>query len=238
MGEEGLLAALQQAYRTARGARQQAADHFEVQRFGAVAEAAADEGLDDADVRRLHLHAARQRQVHIVGYLGHRPQGQVATLGIPGGERRVGLHHGVMDLGALVVVLAHQVGRREAGRGVAEFVMHLALDVARLVVVQQHGIRLARIGGTEIGRQFAHPQADQRQRGIGRGFVDRSHGSDRVADVAYAATGQRKLVLRNRDHAVGHVALVAGDDRAHAGQGQGCADIDLEQFGVGVGTAQ
>jgi hypothetical protein len=162
----------------------------------------------------------------------------VAALGIPGGERRVGLHHGVMDLGALVVVLAHQVGRGKAGRGVAELVMHLALDVARLVVVQQHGIRLARIGGAEIGRQFAHPQADQRQRGVGRGLVDRGDGGNRIADVAHPAAGQRKLVLRNRDHAVGHVALVAGNDRAHTGQGQGCADIDLEQFGVGVGTAQ
>jgi hypothetical protein len=58
VGEEGLLAALQQAHRAARGARQQAADDLEIERFGAMAEAAADEGLDDADVRRLHLHAA------------------------------------------------------------------------------------------------------------------------------------------------------------------------------------
>jgi hypothetical protein len=238
MGEESLLAALQQAHRAARGARQQAADDLEIERFGAMAEAAADEGLDDADVRRLHLHAARQRQVHVVGYLGHRPQGQMAAFGIPGGQRSVGFHHGVMDLGALVVVLAHQVGCSKAGRGVAELVMHLALDVARLVVVQQRGIRLARIGGAEVGRQFAHPQAYQRQRGVGRGFVDRGHGGDRVADVAHPAAGQGKLVLRDRDHTVGHVALVAGNDRSYSGQRQGCADIDFEQFGMGVWAAQ
>jgi hypothetical protein len=72
----------------------------------------------------------------------------------------------------------------------------------------------------------------------GRGFVDGGDGGDRVADVAHLVARQREFVLRDRDHAVGHVAFVAGDHGAHAGQGQRLADIDFEQFGVGVGAAQ
>jgi hypothetical protein len=110
--------------------------------FDAMAEAAADEGLDDADVGGIHGHALGQGQMHVVGHLGHRPQGQVAALRIPGGQRRVGFHHCVVHLGAFVGFLAHQIGGGKAGGGVTEFVVYLAFDVALLVFVQQHRIRL------------------------------------------------------------------------------------------------
>jgi hypothetical protein len=238
MGEETFLARHQQAYRATCRARQHGADDLEIQRFGAMAETAADERLDDPYVRRLHLQAARQRQMHVIGHLRHRPQGQMAALRVIGGEGRVGLHHRVMDLGALVIVLAHQVGRGETRGGIAELVMHGTLDIVGLVVVQRHGIRLARFGGAEIGRQFAHAQADQGQRGVGRHLVDGGNGSNRIADVTHTVARQRELVLRNRDHAVGHVAFVAGDHGTHPGQGQGLTDIDFQQFRMGVGTAQ
>jgi hypothetical protein len=70
-----------EAHGAARRAREQAGDDLEVERLGARAEAAAEEGLDDADARLIHLQAARQRKVHVVGHLGHRVQRQPAALG-------------------------------------------------------------------------------------------------------------------------------------------------------------
>jgi hypothetical protein len=98
--------------------------------------------------------------------------------------------------------------------------MHFAFDVALLLFVQQHGVGLARVGRLEVGRQLAHLQADAGNRQARRGFVDGGDGGDRVADVAHLVARQRKFVLRDGDHAIGHVAFVAGDHGAHAGQRQ------------------
>ena len=162
----------------------------------------------------------------------------MSSLGIPGGQRRIGFHHGVMDLGAFVSFLAHQIGLGETGRGVAELVMNLPLDVVGFLFVQGHRAGLAGIGGFEIGGQLAYLEANKGNRQLCRGFVHRRHRRDRIADVAHLAARQRELVLGDRNHAVGHVAFIARNDGAHPRQAQRFGDVDLKQLGMGVRAAQ
>ena len=126
-----------------------------------MAETPAHKGFDDANVGRIHLQATGQGEMHVVGNLGDRVQRQVAALRVKGGQRRIGLHHGVMDLGAVVVVLSNQVGSGKAGGRIAELVMNLPLDVARFVVMEQHRVGSPSLGRAEIRRQFPNPKADQ-----------------------------------------------------------------------------
>ena len=55
--------------------------------------------------------------------------------------------------------LEHQVGLRELRVDVAEVLFDLALDVARLVLVQGHRALGARVGGREVGRQLFDVEA-------------------------------------------------------------------------------
>jgi hypothetical protein len=207
-------------------------DHLEVQRLDAVAEAAADEGLDDADRGAVQPQRLRQRQVQVVGHLGHRVHGQRLALRVPLRQRRVELHLAVRDLGAVVFALEHQVGGGEAGLDVAEVVLDPALDVARLVVVQQRGAFGARGVGVEERRQRIEVDLDRAQRGLGGVDVVGRDREQRLAAVAHAIARQRPFVLRDRDHAVGGGEVPAGDHGAHAGQRQRARRIDAADHAV------
>ena len=230
MREERLLARELELHRAARGAREQRGDDLEVERFGAMAEAAADERLDHADARLVHAEAARERQVHVVGHLRHRMQRQPVALGVVLGERRVGLHHRVRDLGVVEALLAHEVRGREAGVDVAERVVDLALDVAGLVRVQQRRVGGARRGGVEVRRQRRDVELDGRQRGARAGGVVGGDRRDRLAAIADALAGERKLVLRDRDDAVGDVAILAGDRRRARRAARGRATVSMRRI--------
>ena len=115
------------------------------------------------------------------------------------------------------VALEHQVGRREAAIDIAEVLIDPALDVAGLLLVQQHRVVGARIGGAEVRRERLDIEHDRAQRGLGGGRVDGRHRDHRLAAVAYLVARQGPLVLRDRDHAIGRREVLAGDYRAHAG---------------------
>ena len=115
VGEETFLARELHAHRAAGRARQRGGDHLEVQRLDAMAEAAADEGLDDADARAVHAQHLRQRQVQVVGHLGHRMGGQAVGLGLVGGDRGVQLDLAVRHFG-IAWCSARAPGRRPRSR--------------------------------------------------------------------------------------------------------------------------
>ena len=238
MGEEALLARELELDRAAGRAREQRRDDLEVERLGAMAEAAADEGLDHADRRLVEREAARQRQVHVVGHLRHRVQRQPAALGVPLGERGVGLHHRVRDFRVVEALLAHEVGRAEPGIRVAEHLLHLALDVAGLVGVQQHRVRRARRRGVEVRGQrleVQHDRVERRPRGRRVDGRDRGH---RLAAIAHALARERELVLGDRNDAVGDVAVLAGDDGGHARHRARRGHVDAANPGVRGGASQ
>ena len=110
-----------------------------LQALGARAEAAAQEGLDHPDMRLLHLQAFRHVEENVIGNLGGGVQGQVAAFGIVFGQRGVRLDMDVVDLGEMIGLLAHQIGRREPGLGIAELVMNLAQHVVGLFGVDGFG---------------------------------------------------------------------------------------------------
>ena len=116
--------------------------------------------------------------------------------------------------------------------------MHVALDIAGLVVVQQHGVRRARRFGRIIGGQFLHLEFDQAERALGRLRVDRRHRRDRLAAIAHAAARQRIFVHGDRQHAVSVRAVVAGDDRDHAVERARLGDVEPDDVGVAYRAAK
>ena len=236
--EERLLARELELHRGARGAREQRRDDLEVQRLRAVAEPAADERLDHANPRFVHPQAAGERQMHVIGNLRHRMERQPVALGVVVGERGVGLHHRVRDLGVVELLLAHEVRGREAGVDVAERLFDLALDVAGLVRVQRRRVGRARRVRVEVRGQQRDVDLDRRQRGTGGGVVVGGHRGDRLAAIANAVAGERKLVLRDRDDPVGDVAVGAGDHGAHAGHCTGARRVEALDLAVRDGTSQ
>jgi hypothetical protein len=75
----------------------------------------------------------------------------------------------------------------------------------------------ARRRRVEVRRQRLEIELDRGERGLRRRGVVGGDGGQRLAAIADAIAGERKLVLRDRDHAVGNRAVVARDHRAHAG---------------------
>ncbi len=238
VGEEGLLARLQQPHRSARAVRQQRGDDLEVQALGARAEAATEEGLDHPHLRFLDLQAGSHLQVHVVRHLRGGVQRHAVALHVVFGERGVRLHVRVVHLGEGEALLAHQIGLREAGGAVAELGVHLAQHVVGLVVVDRHRAGLARRLGGEIGRQHLVLDRDQRQRALGRRFIDRRHRGHRVAAVAHLVARQRKFVLGDRQHAEGHRRVLAGAHRLHAGQRARGGRVDGQDARMRMRAAQ
>ena len=218
VGQEGFLARQLHQHLAAGGAGQQRGDDLEIQHLHPRAEPAADERLDHANPRGVHLQATGQHQMQVVDDLGHALKGQSSGQRIVIGQRGVRLDLGVIDLGAAEGRFANEIGRGELLAHIAELVVHLAFEIARLVVVQQR-----RPGGTRflrriIGRELADLELDQLQRVFGGLAIDRGHGRDRLAAVAHPLAGQRVFVHGDRQDAVGVRAVVAGDDGRDARQ--------------------
>jgi hypothetical protein len=236
--DEGLLARELDPDGSARGTRQKSGNDFEIEALGAVAEAAADERLDDADPRRTHPQAFGQREVHVVRHLAHRLDGELVALGVVLGERRVGLELRVRHLGVVKPRFAHQVCRGEAALHVAERVIDLALDVAGLPGMQRHRARGERILRAEIRGQRPVLDLDQLERGPGNAFLLRRHRGDRLAPVAHAFPRQGIFVVGDRQDAVGDAAIGTGEDRAHTGQRPRARRVDAHNLGMRMGAAQ
>ena len=236
--DEGLLARELQLDRALGSARQQGSDDLEIEGLGAVPETTTDKGFDDADLRSIEVHALRQNQVHVVRHLRHRVQRQAATFAVPTGQRGVGLHHGVRHFGVMKTLLQHQIRCGEATFDITKSVVHITRNIAGLIVVQLESVGGTRAGGIKAGGQFFQIEHDGVQRSARGRLVHRGHSGDRLATVAHAPTRQRKLVLCNRYHAIGHVALIAGDDGSHAGQRARPAEVDGANAGMCQRAAQ
>ena len=233
MGEKHLFARQLQLYGAARGARQGRRDHLEVERLDAVAEAAADERLDDAHLRAVDAERLRQHQVKVVRNLADGVHGQAFALGLPVRQGGVEFDLAVRDLGAFIAAFEHQVGAGEAGFDIAELLLDLSLQVAGPVVVQQHRAFCPGLGRAEKGRQRIEHDLDRGQRGARRGFVAGGYGEQRFAAIAHLAARQRPFVLRDRNDAVRRAEFLARDHGADTGNRERTAGVDRADEGMG-----
>ena len=113
------------------------------------------------------------------------------------------------DFGIVERLFAHEIRGGKARIDVTERLIDLAFDIARLLLVEQHGVGDARLGGVEIrgqGLDVEHDGGESRFRGR---FVDRGHRGHGLAAIANLVAGERPLVLRDRDHAVGRGEILA-----------------------------
>ena len=120
MGDEGLFAGELHQHLAGGGAGQQRGDDLEIQRLDARAETAADERLDHADARGIHLQALRQHEVQVIADLRHGLHREAVGRRIVFGEARMRLDLRVIDLGAAEPLLAHQIGGSKTLADVAE----------------------------------------------------------------------------------------------------------------------
>ena len=238
MGDEGLLAIDHDAHAAAGLAREQRGDQFDIERLGAAAETAADMRLDHADARHVHGEDLRQHQVHVIRHLGRGMHGDAVAHHVVVGDRGVHLHLVLAHLGAIVGAFADQIGRRKGRFDIAELEQNVALEILRLAVVNGDGVRRHRFVRRVIGRKLAHLQLDAPQRFLRGRIVDRGDGGDRLAAIAHAIARQRMLAAGDRQHAKSLVAIGAGDDGFHARQLRRLGDIDVENLGVRIGTAE
>lgn len=86
-------------------------------------------------------------------------------------------------------------------------------------------------------RGGGHAHADQRQRALGGGLVDRGDRRNGIAAITYSLARQRIFVLGDGQNTERHVAIIAGEDGDHARQGARLGNVDVEDVGVTVGTA-
>ncbi len=210
MGQEALLAREFHQHLALRCARQQRRYDLEIENLDARTETAADEWLNEPDVRLVHLQAARQHEVQVVGDLRHALHGQAAGQRVEVRERGMQFHLRMIDFGAVDRRLAHQIGRCEACGDIAKDVVYRALDVAWLVVVQERGVRCARVLGCVVGRQRAHLEFYQFERACRGSRVDRRNRRYGLADVAHFVACQRIFIHGDRQHAIGVRAIGAG----------------------------
>ena len=232
VGDEGLLAAGDDADRALGGARQQGADEVDVQGLGARPEAAADVRLDDADARLLHLQGLGQHEVHVIGHLGRGADRDAPALGVVIGEDGVGLALHLADLGTIVGLLAHQVGGLEAAIDVAEFELGVAVDVARALGVELDGAFGARLLRGVVGGQFLVGELDGVDGALGGLGVDGGDRRQGLAPVAHPAPRHGVFVLGDGQDAVGLVAVVAGDDGDDAGKKPRRRGVEAGDLGV------
>ena len=210
MSQEVLLAGEPHQHLAGRGTREQRGDDFKVEHLDAGAEAAADEWFDHANARRIHFQAARQHQVQVITDLGDALRGEAPANRIVIDKAGMRLDLRVIELGATDRFLAHQIGRCETCRNVAELVVHLAFDVAGLVGVQQHRVGTARSRRRVVSGQLPHFEFDQVQRARRDGVVSRRHSRDRLSAIAHPLTRQRMLVHGHGQYPVGVGTVCAG----------------------------
>ena len=134
--EEAFLARELGPDQAARCTSERCRDHFEVERFDTVTEAAADEWLDHANLRAVHRQALRQCEVQVVRHLCHRVHGEALALRLVGGDRGVELDLAVGNFGVVERLFANEIGGGEARVDVTEELVDFALDVAALLLVQ------------------------------------------------------------------------------------------------------
>ena len=238
VGDEGSLAAEHDAHGATGAARQQRRDQFHIQALGATAEAAANERLDDTDLRHVHVQDLRQHQVHVIRHLGTGVHGQPVACNVVIGDCRMHLHLVLANLGAIVGRLAHEHRFAEALGYVAELEGDIALEIAGLALVDEDGA--GRHGGArrEVGRQLAHLHRDEADGLFRRCLVDGGDGCHGLALVAHLVAGEWILAARNRQHAEAPVAILAGNDGDHARQHGGLGAINLDDLSVRVRAAK
>ena len=203
-----------------------------------MTEPAADERFDDPDLRLVHPETTREREMHVIRHLRHRVQREPSAFGIVLGKRGVGLHHRLVDLGVVITRLAHEVGASKPAVHVAEHVIDLALDIAGLVEVQWHGVERARRRSIKVGRPRLEVDFDGVQGGARHHRVDGGDRGDRFAPITDTPARQRKLVLGDGNHPVGHVAVIARDHCTHPGQRTSAGSVDAPNLAMGNGAAQ
>ena len=238
MGEEILLAAELHHDLARRRAGEQCRYDLEVQHLDARPEAAAHERLDYPDARGVHIKAACEHEVQVVGDLRHALHRQALRERFIFGERCVRLDLRMVDFRAADAVLAHKVGPREARRNIAEGMMDFAFEVARLVVMKQHCVRRTRRGGAVIGRKLTHLEYDELEGTLCGHGVDGGNRGDRFATVPHAPARKRVFIHGDRQHTIGVKTVIAGQHRENAVECTGLCNVEPDNLAVAHRTAK
>ena len=243
MRPENFFARVGDFYRGLRFARGDGGDDFDGNHFALAAEAAADQRLDDADLRHLHFEDDAELVLEIVGNLRGRPDGEAALpaglrIEFESGESGMRLHRGVRYFVGDVAAFDDFVGFGEAFIGIAEDVVIVLFDIVRALLVNEIGFRGHGIFGIEPGGQRFVFDVDQFQGFFGDGFGFGYDAGDVVADVADFIHGESGFIVADGKNAVLIRGVHAGDDCYDAGKREGAAGVDFLDARVGIRRMQ
>jgi hypothetical protein len=116
--------------------------------------------------------------------------------------------------------------------------VYRALDVTRLVSVQERRVGCARVLGCVVGRQRAHLEFYQLERACCGCRVDRCHGRYGLADVAHFVACQRIFIHGDRQHAIGVRTIGAGYDSNDASESRRLGNVEAQDLAMAHGTAE
>ena len=154
------------------------------------------------------------------------------------GDGGVHFHLVLTDLGAIVDALAHQIGRGKGGFDIAKFEQHVAFEIVRAVRMQRDRARRNGFLRGMVGGKLPNFQLDFAQRFLRRRIVDGRNRHNWLATIAHTITRQDVFGARDRQHAEWLVAFGTGDDRLDAWEFHRFGNVDLEDFGMRIRTAE
>ena len=88
----------------------------------------------------------------------------------------------------------------------------ILFQVARLVVVDEIGLRLHRLFGIEVGRKHFVLHIDEFQRFLGDGLRNRDYARHVIADVTHFVERQRMLIVAHGKNSVRIGRVFANDN--------------------------
>ena len=249
---KNLLAGHHELHRAARLARERERHRLD-EDGGLAAEAAADLGSRDAELRDVHAQEPGAHIAHAEVALRADPKLALAVAA-DAGQTSVRLDVALVGRPAPIMLLDDLIGLRKSLLDVADIEIVALRDVGRAVgleadlgrehriqrvqlLVQDRGIGMHRRIDVGDVRQDLVVDLDQAQRATGDGGADGGDGGDRVT-VVERLLARHDVVADVKKIVVAIVEIIARDDGLHARQGGGLRGVDGADPRMSVGAAQ
>ena len=200
-----------------------------------AAEASAVGRGDHADAAHRQLENLAQRAMHVMGRLRRGPERQLAV-GRDLGQRRVLLHRKMGVAFEERGVLAHVRGGANRLVGIAELERHRLVHVA--FSVNRFTLAGNRLFDRHHRRQRLELDLDQVECLVGDPFVGGRDRGDGIADIADLFSGQRLLILADREDAELDRQIIAGEHGQHARVRPSARRVHVDDASMRVRTAQ
>ncbi len=219
MRPEHFLARISNLHRSLGLARRNRGNDLQRNDFALAAKSAAHQRLDHANLLHRHFQHQRKLVLQVVRHLRRGPHRQPSRLArmrieFERSQRRMRLHRGVRHFIRNEARLGHMIRFGKALVRIAERMVIILLQIARLVVVNQISLRLHRLFRIEISRQYFILDVDQFQRLLRNRLRNSDHARHVIPNVTHLVERQSVLIVSDRENSV-RIRRVFSNDHGH-----------------------